>query len=252
MIGPQPPVHAPAPMIAFVAGRTSRIVVWFPMFCTVNRSPESSRPSPFVSEKLRVAPFGKVVGRPERGVATVSVPIVTETCTIERAGAAPCTRLTSIVVFTSDPPVLPAYRKSITGAVRSGNGTSRGPPGPARMTCTPPTYVRAALLKSPTSSRYMFQVFEGTEDGRWTSMRSPESASPFPFPSTNRRVPLDDVPAERESIRSATSNPKNGPPTAPDISRYNRPARVWKRAAESIDRKSVVEGRGDGGGDGDD
>src|SRR2546427_824718 len=106
--------------------------------------------------------------------------------------------------------------------------------GPARMTCTPPTYVRAALLKSPTSSRYTFHVFEGTEDGRWTSMRSPESASPFPFPSTNRRVPLDDVPAERESIRSATSNPKNGPPTAPDISRYSRPARVWKRAAESI------------------
>src|SRR5439155_1187468 len=155
----------------------------FPMFCIVNRSPESSRPSPFASEKLRVAPFGKVVGRPERGVATVSVPIVTETCTIERAGAAPCTRLTSIVVFTSDPPVLPAYRKSITGAVRSGNGTSRGPPGPARMTCTPPTYVRAALLKSPTSSRYTFHVFEGTEDGRWKSMRSSESASPSRCPT---------------------------------------------------------------------
>ncbi len=34
-------------------------------------------------------------------------------------------------------------------------------------------------------------------------------------------------------MRSATSNPKNGPPIAPDISRYSRPARVWKRAAES-------------------
>src|SRR3989442_1416698 len=232
-MGPQPAIQAPAPIITFVACRTSRIVVWFPMFSSVTGSPVSSRLSPFASEKLRVAVFGKVIGRPERGVAIVSVPIVRVTCTIERAGAAPYTRLTSIVVVTSDPPVLPTYRKSITGAARSGNGTSKGPWGPARMTCTPPTYVRAALLKSPTSSRYTFHVFEGPGEGRWTSMRSPESGSPFPFPSTNRSVPLDEVPAEREGIRSATSNPKNGPPIAPDISRYSRLARVWKRAAES-------------------